>query len=406
MRTARWTLIAMTVAWLAYALALPPLAAQQAGPASPAASGPASVPASAGATLKLKHLTLDRAKRQIVIDAEVCYNPGPLEVLLCKSGTKDYESILRTQALPSDIHAALLALDLCPGKPARMSRADTQPAKALPPDGAKVSVTLRWKDKDEKPQEAPAGAWLILAKQKGAVPKDWVFVGSDVLPGGRYWADQDGDIVSLSNFASTVIDVPFESTAENANLEFTANEKAIPPKGTAVEVVLQVAAGGPTAAAARTLVEIDRFGRCWIEGRKYGMEQLGPWAQKYLEKHAEGMVVLRADGEARIGDLERAKDQLRMAGVAEMDEQKLMGPEEPLPRTDEQAVAAMKQWKDKFARWDRLLMDPFEESQETLQAIQQELKEMDARKAMLGEYAAHLKAALSESKAATQAAPK
>jgi biopolymer transport protein ExbD len=409
-RTRRLSGAAAVLAVLGSLSALRP--AQADGPAG--APGPAASPAAAtttpatqGALFKLPHLTVDRARGQIVIEAEVCFNPGPLEVLLCKTNTKDYESILRTQALPSNVHAGLLALGLSPGKPARMSRTDTQPASLLPPQGPRLAVTLRWKDKDGNAREAPAGEWLTNpGKKKVGPPQEWVFVGSDMLPGGRYWADQDGDIISLSNFASAVIDVPFESTAVNASLEFAGNEKAIPPKETPVEVVLQVLPGAQTAPAARTLLEIDRFGQFWIEGRRYDVDELGAWAEKYLQKHPEGMVVIRADARAQIQDLERARDALRLAGVADLDEQRLSGAEEPAPHTAEQAGAALKRWQLKFDRWERMLTDPFLDAQEHLQDVQRELHDLDVRKAMLTEYAASLKASMERSKAATQAAPK
>jgi biopolymer transport protein ExbD len=379
---------------------------------SPAGGG-STLPASAPGLIRLNHVTLDRAKRTIVIDAEVCFSPDssgktlPLELFLCKEGTKDYEAVLNTKAQPSDVHAALLALGLTPGKPARVSHAETQPATFLPPDGPRLAVTLRWKGADGNMREAPAGQWLRNPAKKDAAPvKDWVFVGSEVLPGGRYWADQDGDIISLANFASAVIDVPIESKADWSRLEFAANEKTVPLKQTPVEVVIHPLEGGETAPAARVILEIDRHGRFWIEGKQYDIDELAPWATQYLQKHVEGMVVLRADPRAEIQDLARAKDQLRFGGVSDIDEEKLGGPDEPLPRAEGQADWALKRWKDKFARWDKQLTDPFEDAQEYLGGLQQEIKDLDARKAMLAQYAGRLKTAMDQSRAATQAAPK
>ena len=409
MKTARWTMIVIGIALLTWALALPLVGARPPGAPPAGAPAPASAPTTAG-VLKLKHMTVDLAKKQIVIDAEVSrnYKPGdPLEFFLCRADTKDYESVITTPAMPSDVHAALLAMGLSPGKFARMSRPDTQPARVLPPEGARLAITLRWKDANDVQQEAPAGAWLATTGRKeSATPKEWLFIGSDVLPGGGYLADQEGVIISVVNVAWAVIDVPVESIKQYAALEFTRNEKAVPPNGTPVQVVIQVLPGGENAPAARMLIEIDRFGRCWVEGKPLGAEDLTPWAEKYLRKHAEGMAVLRADADARIGDLERARDQLRFGGVAEIEEQRLAGTEEPLPRTAEQSASDMKRWKEKFARWDRLLMDPFQEAQDRLVEIEQELKLLEARGAMLAQYAASLKAALAASRAATQAAPK
>ena len=90
-----------------------------------------------------KHLQLDLKERRVMVDAEVCKRTGPLEFLICRTGTKEHESILRTNALPSHIHASFLALGLSPGMPARWS-GQGDSATFLPPQGAGVKITLSW----------------------------------------------------------------------------------------------------------------------------------------------------------------------------------------------------------------------------------------------------------------------
>lgn len=353
--------------------------------------------------IRLKHLKIDRANRWIILEANVCYNPGPLEVLICKHGTKDHESILHTFVQPSHLHAAMLAMGLTPGKPARMSRALTQPARFLPPAGPELKIAFRWKDADGKPQQVDASRWLTnLHDKKTPPPTKWIFIGSEVLPDGGYWADEDGAVVSLSNFPSAVIDVPFESTADNAALEFTGNAKAIPPKGTPVEVVITVAKGAETAPAARIFLQIDRLGRFWIEEKQYPLDELCKWAAGYIAKHAEGQVVVRAHPGARVQDLEQAKDQLRMGGVEDIDEQRLVPSGDLLPQTGKQAAWAMTKWRRRFANAERMLTDPIEDAEAHLKQIQQEIDELDRRKALLGEYRMHLSESLTRHKAATQ----
>src|SRR5436309_1994120 len=38
----------------------------------------------------------DKKTRRVLVAAEVCLREGPLEVFLCKKGTKEHESIVRT----------------------------------------------------------------------------------------------------------------------------------------------------------------------------------------------------------------------------------------------------------------------------------------------------------------------
>jgi len=90
--------------------------APAAKPASPAEPPDAKAPAKK--VLNLPHIRVDLAKRQIEIAAEIAQRDGPLELLLCHQGERDYESLLRTKAKPSGLHAALLALGLRPGKAA------------------------------------------------------------------------------------------------------------------------------------------------------------------------------------------------------------------------------------------------------------------------------------------------
>jgi hypothetical protein len=289
-----------------------------------------------------------------------------------------------------------------------MSRADTQPARLLPPEGAKLTVTLRWKGADGNLREAPARDWLLNAHDKKTPPpKDWVFVGSEIQPDGRYAADSgdEGRMISITNFATAVIDVPFESTRVYADMVFGANAKALPPIGTPVEVVITVLEGQDKAPAARLLVEVDRLGQFLVDGKVHTGDQLAAWATTYLQKHPEGMVVVRADPRATIQDLERAKEALRTGGIDDLEEQRLVSRADPLPRTPEQAAAEIQRWKDRFARYKRMLTDPFEDVQAHLQEAQQELNDLDRRKAVLTEYAAALKAAAQESKAATRKAP-
>ncbi|HUT57426.1 MAG TPA: YdjY domain-containing protein [Phycisphaerae bacterium] len=370
-----------------------------------AAADPPAAATKPSGLIRLKHLKIDRANRQIVFEANVCYNPGPLEVLVCKHRTKDHESILHTFVQPSHLHAAMLAMGLTPGKPARMSRALTQPARFLPPAGPELSIVFRWKDKNGKPQQADASRWLAnLHDKKTPPPVKWIFVGSEVLPGGGYWADEDGAVISLSNFPSAVIDVPFESTADNTALEYTGNKEAIPPKGTPVEVVITVAKGAESAPAARMLLEIDRLGRFWVEDRQYPIDALSKWAAGYIEKHTEGQVVVRALPGATVQDLERAKDELQMGGVADIDEQRLITTGEIVPQTGKQAAWAMETWRRRFANAKQMLTDPIQDAEAHLKQIQREIDELDRRKAMLGEYRMHLREALAKHKASTQPA--
>jgi hypothetical protein len=50
-------------------------------------------------------LTVDRERREVVVDAEVACNRGWLEQAACRAGTREHESLLAIQNPPSTIHA-------------------------------------------------------------------------------------------------------------------------------------------------------------------------------------------------------------------------------------------------------------------------------------------------------------
>src|SRR5436309_15250615 len=73
---------------------------------------------------KLPHLQLDLAHHQLRVECEAVNPDEKLEFLCCSSGTKEYESVLRSRARPSHLHFALLMLGLEPGQPVKFNRAE------------------------------------------------------------------------------------------------------------------------------------------------------------------------------------------------------------------------------------------------------------------------------------------
>ncbi|MFM8699279.1 MAG: YdjY domain-containing protein, partial [Phycisphaerales bacterium] len=60
-------------------------------------------------------LSVDRERREVVVDAEVACNRGWLEQAACRAGTREHESLLAIQNPPSTIHACLLLAGAEPG---------------------------------------------------------------------------------------------------------------------------------------------------------------------------------------------------------------------------------------------------------------------------------------------------
>ena len=378
-----------TVVLVAALAASAPAGAQ--GPAKPAKDTPRIV--------KFKHLRLDLTRRQVLVDAKVCLREGILEFLVCKTGSKEHESVLSTDAPGSQLHAALLALGLTPGQPARWSGVAGS-GKFLPPRGPKLKLAFRWKDPQGKTHLDDAGKWLKSAGERQArMPTHWVFIGSEVLPDGKYWADASGEVISVANFASAVIDVPIESSKENALRDYTINTDAVPAQGTAVEVVITPMPDAHKSPHARVMLEIDPLGALRVAGGPILLAQLEKWAETYITKHSEGQVVIRADGRALVEDVRRVAEELRIGGVIDVEVTRLPPRGAILPRSDKQADRKLKWWADQFKNAKELLRDPGEQAEEVLKQVQADLDRLKATQAVWRDYARKLEEAAKKYKA-------
>jgi len=342
-------------------------------------------------------LRLDRKNRRVTLDAVVAQREDALEFLLCTTGTKEYESLLATPVKPSMLHAALLALDLRPGKSGRWSDREGAEPVFLPPAGAKLALTVRWTDAKGARREAPVSDWLIEGASRAA-PKalSWVFVGSAILDDGSYWGDGEGHHVSLANFASSVIDVPFASSSKTAMLEFCPNRDAMPPKGTPVELVITALPGGEKAPDARVTFTIDPLGRIEMDAAPILPEQIGAAAREFLARHSRGAAEVIIDPRALAFDRERLTGILNDAGMTEVSFRTRRLTDEVLPRTADEAARAVGWWRTQLEQAGEQLIDPADDARALLKHIDNRRKEIEALRALWGDYASQLKTLLAQ----------
>jgi len=68
--------------------------------------------------------------------------------------------------------------------------------------------------------------------------EDWVFAGSelfmDPITKKMVYAADDGDLITVANFGSAILDLPFASSASDADRVFSADPDQVPPLGTEV----------------------------------------------------------------------------------------------------------------------------------------------------------------------------
>ena len=161
-----------------------------------------------------------RQDKRAVLKARVVLREGVLEHLLCSKGTKEHEAILATDAAPRQIHTVLLLTGAEPGHPVRFA------PKFEPPTGTPIAIELRWRQ-DGKIHHTDARQWVKDEKAKKPLAIDWVFGGSElyedpVSKKPRYAADE-GDLFTVANFGSAILDLPIASSANDADRVFSTN---------------------------------------------------------------------------------------------------------------------------------------------------------------------------------------
>ncbi|MEZ6068126.1 MAG: YdjY domain-containing protein [Planctomycetaceae bacterium] len=259
-----------------------------------------------------KTVLLDRAGGRLILKTKVVLRQGLLEMLLCKSQTKEHESILAIDSDAYVIHAGLLAIGAEVGTPVQY-----QP-EFKPPTGQEIEVRLRWKDAEGREQTASGQQWIRTATHRYyaapldalppgfAIPKDselrydelnkellwfgkmseeqrdellklsenaqyqaairkfheqsqarqmdakWVFAGSGFYiddKGEKYYQAEGGNVVCVANFGDALLDVGVASSDSNDGLNFEPFTERIPPLETVVEVdLIPVKAKQPGAA--------------------------------------------------------------------------------------------------------------------------------------------------------------
>lgn len=183
-----------------------------------------------------RSLWFDPRERRAIVRVRVVLREGVLEHLLCRKGTKEHEAIVATDAVPRQIHATLILTGATAGNPVEFA------PKFRPPSGTPMAIEMKWQQ-DGMSRTADAREWIWDEKTKAPLAIDWVFAGSviyeDRITRQRMYAADEGDLITVANFASSILDLPIASSANDADRMFTANTRKIPPIGTEVFMILR-----------------------------------------------------------------------------------------------------------------------------------------------------------------------
>jgi hypothetical protein len=183
-----------------------------------------------------RSLWFDPKQKQLVVKARVVLREGPLEHLMCLKGTKEHEAILATDAQPREIHTGLLLTGAEPGHPVRFV------PKFEPPTGTPIAIELLWKT-NGKTNRTDARRWVKDEKTKKPLATEWVFAGSelfmDPVTKKMIYAADEGDLITVANFGSAILDLPLASSASDAERVFSADPAQVAPRGTEVFLLLR-----------------------------------------------------------------------------------------------------------------------------------------------------------------------
>jgi hypothetical protein len=177
-------------------------------------------------------------KRRVHVWAEVCQRDVMLEVFLCRNETKEHEAILHANVDAREIHTALIAAGAKPGSTVKFS------PKYAPATGDVIKVSVTYY-KDGKLLTKPAQSWVYNVNTKKEMEHDWVFAGSrlfkfpDEPERQPFYCANNGEVIAISNFPDSMLDLPVKSSKEEAELSFKAFTERIPPLRTKVLVTLE-----------------------------------------------------------------------------------------------------------------------------------------------------------------------
>ena len=204
------------------------------------------------------HVRIDRAAGVVEFDAYVPMvidDPEQvvfLEAVVCTRNSKEHETLLATDARPSNIHAALLLLGAQPGEPGSWEPGEHDEIINIPPKGPAVSVEFVWTDANGAERADDPVSWIVSDADGQHLPDhDWVFAGSRIIewtppgkdaPVGVYDADYSGTLIGLSTFGTETLAWPvvLSPDSEVEKPVWIADAHRAPPVETKVIVRLRL----------------------------------------------------------------------------------------------------------------------------------------------------------------------
>jgi len=216
---------------------------------SSSSMGGAAIAADAPATAGI---AIDKDKKAVSIDAKIAprrleHLKGelyPIEVVACwphPKGKKAHETVVTFDVNPSDVHKALEAVGLKPGKPVR--------GGDVPCTGPKLNIFIEVTNADKTVKRIPIDRVLVDPKTKKPLPKsvEFRFTGSIMSQPDPekelkvYGADLSGTLIAIYPVTDETVCQTSLTMKEEKFLKLEVLSEALPKEGTPVKLVLQAA---------------------------------------------------------------------------------------------------------------------------------------------------------------------
>jgi len=195
-------------------------------------------------TFQIGQVEFDKMLRTVSLSARVAIRTQAVEYALVNEKGKAYESLLATEATPSEVHLAFLLL----GVSQVPLPDDFNQAAAVPPTNS-LRIEVTW-DQNGKPSTNALCDLLSLVdepqppadqpKEPRARPmpsRRWLYNGS-VFGDFGFAAQREGSIIAVIRDPAALVNNPGEDR-DNDRIHFP-NTKLLPPEGAPVRVVLRL----------------------------------------------------------------------------------------------------------------------------------------------------------------------
>ena len=177
---------------------------------------------------EIGQVRLDKTSRAVTFPAVVNMTNAIVEYLVVTAQGKVHESLLRTYAVPKDIHVAMLLLD-AKGSGANVVPPD--PLKEIPGDPVNIEVT--WNEKGKTKRVLAEKLIFNTDTKTNLSPGPWIYNGS-FIENGMFMADPEGSIISLITDPFALVNNPRPGRDNDDLCE--VDSKSVPPLDTPVQV--------------------------------------------------------------------------------------------------------------------------------------------------------------------------